>query len=390
MLVPPLKTGRKLNIMVVDDSAIVRGLIVRQLSQQPNFNVVASLANGEMAIHSIRHHQVDVVVLDIEMPVMDGMSALPQLLAAAPGVRVIMASTLTSRNAEISLRALQLGAADYVPKPSLRDDKDALEKFYHELVNKINALGYSSSHIPAPAPQPMPSPNPVTPPPISSAPTSPIAAPAQASQPLPPLPQDIAYPATKPKALAIASSTGGPQALMDIFRALKGKLEETPIFVTQHMPRTFTKILSEHLAQACGRDCHEGIEGERVENGKIYLAPGDYHMVPKLEGGQVIIHLNQEPEVNFCRPAADPMIEGLVDAYGEHLMLLVLTGMGHDGLNGARKLSDKGGTIIAQDKESSVVWGMPRAVADHKLCKAVLPLDRIPSYLTRAFGGGMS
>lgn len=387
MLAHKPQNGRKIHIMVVDDSAIVRGLIVRHLSQQPNFHVVASLANGEMAVNSIRHHDVDVVILDIEMPVMDGMTALPQLLASAPGVRVIMASTLTLRNADISLRALEMGASDYIPKPSLREDKDGLEKFYKELITKINALGHAQTQTPAPRPSPMPSaPSPVATPSIVSAPPTPFVQMASSPPPL----VGVSYPSIKPKALAIASSTGGPQALMDIFRALRGQLDDVPIFVTQHMPRTFTQILAGHITQACGRDCHEAIDGEKVVKGKIYLAPGDFHMVPTADGSDVFIRLNQNPEVNYCRPAADPMIDGLVQAYGRHLLLAVLTGMGQDGLAGARKLVDAGGTVVAQDKDSCVVWGMPKAVTEHNLCKAVLPLAKIPAYMVQAFGGGQS
>lgn len=385
MLAHKPQNGRKIHIMVVDDSAIVRGLIVRHLSQQPNFHVVASLANGEMAVNSIRHHDVDVVILDIEMPVMDGMTALPQLLASAPGVRVIMASTLTLRNADISLRALEMGASDYIPKPSLREDKDGLEKFYKELITKINALGHSPTQAPRPSPAPS-APLPVATPSI----VSPTPAPSVQTASSPPPLVGVSYPSVKPKALAIASSTGGPQALMDIFRALRGQLEDVPIFVTQHMPRTFTQILAGHITQACGRDCHEAMDGEKVEKGKIYLAPGDFHMVPTADGGEVFIRLNQHPEVNYCRPAADPMIDGLVQAYGRYLLLAVLTGMGHDGLAGARKLVDAGGTVVAQDKDSCVVWGMPKAVTEHNLCKAVLPLAKIPAYMVQAFGGGQT
>ncbi len=387
MLAHKPQNGRKIHIMVVDDSAIVRGLIVRHLSQQPNFHVVASLANGEMAVNSIRHHDVDVVILDIEMPVMDGMTALPQLLASAPGVRVIMASTLTMRNADISLRALEMGASDYIPKPSLREDKDGLEKFYKELITKINALGHAPTHAPSSVPHPSPATVvPASMPDITPAPSAPSVQMVSVPPPL----VGVSYPSVKPKALAIASSTGGPQALMDIFRALRGQLDDVPIFVTQHMPRTFTQILAGHITQACGRDCHEAVDGEKVQKGKIYLAPGDFHMVPTAEGGDVFIRLNQNPEVNYCRPAADPMIEGLVQAYGKYLLLAVLTGMGHDGLAGARKLVDAGGTVVAQDKDSCVVWGMPKAVTEHHLCKAVLPLVKIPAYLMQSFGGGQT
>ncbi len=360
--------------MVVDDSAITRGLIVRNLSQQPNFSVVSSLANGELAVNAIAHHDVDVVVLDIEMPVMDGLTALPKLLAAAPGVRVIMASTLTLRNAEISMRALEMGASDYVPKPSMKENKDSVDRFYHELISKINALGHARPAVESAS--------------SSSAPSSAQPQIVSAAQPvILPAPTNVMYPAVRPKALAIAASTGGPQALLEIFGALKDCMGDVPVFITQHMPRTFTKILSGHLSHACGRDCHEGEHGERVKPGKMYIAPGDFHMVPKIEGGEVIITLNQDAEVNYCRPAADPMVEGLVKIYGKHLMLLVLTGMGHDGLSGARQLFDCGGTVIAQDKESCVVWGMPKAVVEHNLCKAVLPLPRIPGYIAQVFGG---
>lgn len=363
-------TGGTIKIMVVEDSAVVRGLMVRRLSQEPNFAVVASLANGEMAVQSIRHHAVDVVLLDIEMPVMDGMTALPKLLALAPGVKVIMASTLTVRNADISLRALQNGASDYIPKPSLKDDKDALEKFYREMIAKVNALGRSAKpkNPAAAAPRPL--------------------APAVAETPPLAAAQTVAYPLLKPKALAIASSTGGPQALTEIFHALGGRLSDVPIFITQHMPPTFTKILATHISQAGGKECHEATHGEAVKSGTVYLAPGDYHMIPRSLRGKVIIELNQNPEVNYCRPAADPMIDGLVDVYGKHLLLAVLTGMGQDGLQGARRLHEAGGTVIAQERESCVVWGMPKAVTEQRLCKAVLPLKDVAEYLVKAFGGG--
>lgn len=389
MLATHTSPGRKIHIMVVDDSAVTRALIVRHLGQQPNFDVVASLANGELAVNAIAHHRVDVVVLDIEMPVMDGLTALPKLLAAAPGVRVIMASTLTMRNAEISMRAMAMGASDYVPKPSMREDKESLERFYSELVSKINALGHARP-VESIAPRIVPSlpASTVAPPPPASASTTLASKAAETISLIPP--QNVSYPAVRPKALAIAASTGGPQALLEIFTALNGRLVDVPIFITQHMPRTFTQILAGHIAHACGRECREAEHGEPVQAGRIYIAPGDFHMVPKFDGAEAVITLNQDPEVNYCRPAADPMIEGLVRVYDKHLMLLVLTGMGHDGLAGARRLFDAGGAVIAQDRESCVVWGMPKAVSEHHLCRAVLPLQRIPGYLVQAFGGGAS
>jgi two-component system chemotaxis response regulator CheB len=372
-MLPPEASDTRIHIMIVDDSAIVRGVLLRHLSAVPQFNVVASLANGEMAVSAIRHQPVDVVILDVEMPVMDGLTALPKLIEAAPEVCVIMASTLTARNAEISLRALEMGAADYVPKPSAKEDKHAQEEFFRELIAKIHALAPGRGRK-----SPMSAPASASTPKISVAPVS-----VCASGP----PPRWLLPSVRPKALAIASSTGGPQALMEIFRPLRGQLTEVPIFITQHMPKTFTRILSEHLAQACGHECHEAVQGERAAGGTIYIAPGDFHMVPYQEGGEIRIGLNQEAEVNYCRPAADPMIEALVSLYGKHLLLLVLTGMGHDGLGGAKALHAAGGAVVAQDRETSVVWGMPKAVVDEQLCRAVLPLSGIAPYLIRAFCG---
>ncbi len=375
---------RKINIMIVDDAAVVRGMILRKLSEVEHFNVVASVANGELAVSSIKHNDVDVVILDIEMPVMDGMTALPLLLEASPETKIIVASTLTKRNAEISLRALEMGAVDYIPKPTSKEDKGALNEFYSELVDKILALTTK------------PKAKEVTPAAVVERTAEEVNAilrramehikPAVISAPSDASP--IAnFPGNRPAALAIAASTGGPQALMEIFQMLQNHLLDVPIFITQHMPPTFTTILAEQLTRAIGRECVEAENGMVVEAGKVYVAPGDYHMVPRIRGSEVVIQLNQDEAVNFCRPAADPMIDGLINIYGKHLMLLVLTGMGHDGFNGAKKLRKIGGSIIAQDRETCVVWGMPKAVTEHGLCKAVLPLKEIGPYVAQAFGG---
>lgn len=190
----------------------------------------------------------------------------------------------------------------------------------------------------------------------------------------------------KPKfqALAIASSTGGPQALSDLLKQLRGRVDHIPIFITQHMPASFTGILAQNLARVSGMDCHEGKDGEMVKPGVVYIAPGDYHMIIEYTAKGNVIRLNKEPPVNFCRPSADPMFYTLAAIYKEKLLAVVLTGMGQDGLNGAKVITDVGGTIIAQDEESSVVWGMPRAVAEAKIAKAVMPLDQMGLYITRS------
>jgi two-component system chemotaxis response regulator CheB len=188
----------------------------------------------------------------------------------------------------------------------------------------------------------------------------------------------------KAQAVAIASSTGGPQALADLCKSLQGKLTTVPVFITQHMPASFTAILAENLTRASGMDCHEAKDGELAKPGVIYVAPGNYHMVAEFSGKGTIIRLNQNPPVNFCRPAADPMFEALSNIYRECLLAVVLTGMGSDGLKGAKKIVADGGQVIAQDEASSVVWGMPKAISDAKIAKAILPLQEIGSYITRA------
>jgi two-component system, chemotaxis family, protein-glutamate methylesterase/glutaminase len=185
-------------------------------------------------------------------------------------------------------------------------------------------------------------------------------------------------------ALAIASSTGGPQALQSLFIALKGCTRNIPVFITQHMPPTFTAILAEHLSKAAGLPCHEAKDNQRVEAGHVYLAPGDFHMQPERTSDGVVVRINQNPPENFCRPAADPMIRNLSAIYGNQLMVAVLTGMGHDGLQGSRKALEAGAEIIAQDQETCVVWGMPRAVTEAKIITQALPLLGLAEYITRA------
>lgn len=347
----------KIRVMVVDDSAIIRGLVSQALETDPEIKIVATASNGKMALQTVAAQPVDIIILDIEMPEMDGITALPQLLKTSPKSRVIMSSSLTLANAEISLKALALGATDTIAKPSVQQDRTATERFYQELRLKVKSIARASRAKPAP---------------IAVAPKM-VATPAQPAYPLHPV-----------KALAIASSTGGPQALIAVFKALNGALLHLPIFITQHMPANFTTILADHLSKACGRTCAEAKDGEPVMPGKIYLAPGDFHMVIARQGAQPVLRLTQDPPVNFCRPAADPMLASLAPIYGKHLLVAVLTGMGQDGLEGAKAARAAGATVIAQDEATSVVWGMPRAVTEAGLAGAVLPLEGVAPYLLRA------
>lgn len=350
-------------VMVVDDSAVIRGLLSRALEEDPEIAVVASVANGQMAVSSVGRSEVEVVVLDIEMPVMDGLTALPKLLEARPGVQVVMASTLTRKNADISMKAMRAGAADYVTKPSSGSELTSADSFKRELTAKVKALGANARRRLGP---------PKVASPAVAATPRPVAAPRQVTLRRPPM--------TTPRALAIGSSTGGPQALLKVLGELKGPLE-IPVFVTQHMPATFTTLLAEHIARVSGRPAREATDGEPLVAGTVYVAPGDWHMRAEQTPAGVRLRVDQGPPENFCRPSVDPMLRSLVPIYGSRLLTVILTGMGSDGLKGCQGVVGAGGGVIAQDEASSVVWGMPGAVATNGLCYAVLPLDRIADHL---------
>jgi two-component system chemotaxis response regulator CheB len=352
--------GDPYHVMVVDDSAVIRGLLTRALEKDPTIKVAASVGNGEAALKALERHDIDVVILDIEMPVMDGLTALPKLLAAKPGIRIIMASTLTRKNAEVSLRALQAGAADYLPKPTSTSELTGADAFRRELLEKVKALAKAAR----PA-------RPAT----SRAVGQKAAAAAVARSPVRPIILRKAS-AALPRIIAIGSSTGGPQALLEVLRDMAASVK-LPILITQHMPATFTTLLAEHIERATGVPCAEGRDGEAVSAGRIYLAPGNFHMTVERSAVGSVIRLNQDQPENFCRPSVDPMLRSLAPVYGSALLTLILTGMGTDGQKGAAEVVAAGGTVIAQDEATSVVWGMPGAVATSGLCSAVLPIKEI-------------
>ncbi|MEE8271366.1 MAG: chemotaxis response regulator protein-glutamate methylesterase [Alphaproteobacteria bacterium] len=372
---PQLTTLDPYRVMVVDDSAVIRGLIARSLENDSAIRVVSSVGNGDAAIKTIGRHAVDVVVLDIEMPVMDGLTALPQIIAASPRTKVIIASTLTKRNAEISVRALAAGATDYIAKPSSKSEMHSADVFGSELVAKVKALGAAARHGGGALPRPGAAPDTV--------------GRTTSLYGLVDAPTLRPWPATfHPEVIAVGSSTGGPQALFRVLAHLTDGARQ-PILVTQHMPPTFTAILAQHISRQTGASAGEAKDGERVENGRCYIAPGDFHMTVEQGGAGPIIRLNQDPPVNFCRPAVDTMMNSIVDVYGRGVVATILTGMGTDGLEGCRRVAAAGGAIVAQDDETSVVWGMPGAVAAAGICNAVLPLDEIGPLLRRlALGPG--
>ena len=361
-------------VMLVDDSVVIRGLMDRWLSQDPAITVVGSASNGAVALKELERCHPEVVVLDLEMPVMGGIEALPRLLKLAPHLKVIVASTLSLRNAEISLQALAAGAADYLPKPESTRDKNVALAYQRELIGKIKALGEAARGHMRRQPE-------------SSGPRTAGVPPAPAAKGLYGDKKVVLRKAASVPArlLAIGCSTGGPQALFSLFGVLRNQIP-LPILITQHMPPSFTTILATHLQKISGVTCAEAVEGEIIKPGRIYVAPGDWHMTVVEDGGKKTIHLDQNPPENFCRPAVDPMFRSIAKCYGSAALAVLLTGMGADGMRGGQVLVDAGGSILAQDEASSVVWGMPGAVATAGLCSGIFPLDQMGAKLLRAVG----
>ena len=394
----PATAHDPIRVMIVDDAVVVRGLVSRWVDEAPDLKTVASLRTGRDAVEQVSRINPDVVVLDIEMPDMDGLTALPLLLGKKRDLIIIMASTLTRRNAEVSLKALSLGAADYIPKPASNREVTTSTTFRHDLIEKIRHLGARRKRAPADARARVPLSVPSAPPAPAAAPSAPartrfsIAEP-RAAAPAAGYASDFKlrpFASVPPRVLLIGSSTGGPQALTTLVARIAPVFDRAPVLITQHMPPTFTTILAEHLARASGRNAHEAVDGEPVVAGTIYLAPGGRHMTVTRRNNQPAISLNDGPLVNFCRPAVDPLFDSAAQIWGSAILSVILTGMGSDGMHGAEKVVVAGGSVIAQDEATSVVWGMPGAAANAGVCAAVLPLDQIGPKIVRLFGGDKS
>jgi two-component system chemotaxis response regulator CheB len=375
---PTSTRQEKLRVMVVDDSVVIRGMISRWIGAEPDMEVAASLRTGLDAVNQIERINPDVAVLDIEMPELDGISALPKLLAKKRDLIIIMASTLTRRNAEISFKALSLGASDYIPKPESTREATAAETFHHDLIQKIRHLGAKVRRTASATAHASPT-------------LAPVLAREAAGRPAAQL-QLVRRPFSMlaPRVLLIGSSTGGPQALMSLVTEIGPVIDRFPVLITQHMPPTFTTILAEHLARSSRRPAHEAIDGEIVKAGKIYLAPGGRHMRVTRHGADAAIALDDGAPVNFCKPAVDPLFTSAIDVWQGGIMSVILTGMGCDGMRGGKDIVAAGGSVIAQDEATSVVWGMPGAAANAGICAAILPLNQIAPKLVRLFSGDRS
>ena len=344
----------KIRILVVDDAVVVRRMLTEVLAGDPMLEVVGTAPNGRIALSKITQVNPDLMVMDIEMPELDGLGTLAELRKTHSRLPVIMFSTLTERGATATLEALALGANDYVTKPAnVGSVAEGMQRIRDQLIPKIKAL-CGRTTLPAPSGPPV------------------------LARPRP----TVFAPGGRVDVLTIGVSTGGPNALAALLPTLPADLP-VPVLIVQHMPPVFTKLLANRLDSQSAVRVKEGAAGDEVRPGQVYIAPGDYHMVVAREGTTVRLRLNQAPPENSCRPAADVLFRSVVDVYGGGTLAVVMTGMGQDGLRGCEPVREAGGQILAQDEATSVVWGMPGFVARAGLADGVLPLGELGAEVVR-------
>jgi len=334
-----------IRVLIVDDSAVIRRLLTAVIDTDPEIDVVGVAHDGQMGLDRIDELQPDLVTLDVEMPIMDGIATLRHIRKRYPRLPVVMFSTLTERGASATIEALSLGASDYVTKPSnVGSIGVAIERVKEQLIPKIKALCPRRSTVPRAAP-------------VVGAPRPRAAT-------------------TGFDVVAIGSSTGGPSALREVLAALPSSFP-LPIVITQHMPPLFTKQLADRLHDGCAISVREAVTGDLLAPGLALIAPGDRHLVFARKANGVTAKLSDAPAENFCRPSVDTMLRSVHATFGGRVLTVMLTGMGADGCKETGLLRDAGGYVIAQDEESSVVWGMPGAVVHAGFSDVVVPLEGV-------------
>jgi len=350
--------GSKKRVLLVDDAVVVRKMLSQAIGQDPDLEVAATAVNGRVALSKFAGLNPDIILLDIEMPEMDGLETVREIRKLDARVPIIMFSTLSERGALITLEALALGATDYVTKPSNVDAASTFEAITRELIPKMRVL----CHLPS----------------TYSLVTA-VAKPVVPAAVLRPRPCLLA-PA---KIVIIGVSTGGPDALAQLLPQLPAQFP-VPVLIAQHMPAIFTAMLAARLTAKSQLSVRECVSGEVVSSGYAVIAPGDYHMVVQMEKGTPMLQTHQGPRENFCRPSVDVLFRSVASVYGERALAVVLTGMGQDGLKGCEMLRAAGARIYVQDEASSVVWGMPGFVAKAGLADKVLPLQQMAAEIVRA------
>jgi two-component system chemotaxis response regulator CheB len=347
----------RIRVLVVDDAVVIRRLVADELAADPAIEVVGTAANGRIALAKLDQVSPDLVILDIEMPELDGLATLREIRKTRPKLPVIMFSALTERGAAATLDALALGATDYFAKPAAGGPDASRLVIRDELIPEIKALCQTAA---------------------ARAPSQP----ASVTMPVAPRPG-----AANVEVVAIATSTGGPNALADVFAGLPGDLP-IPVVMVQHMPPMFTRLLAQRLSAHSPLKVDEGRAGALLQPGHAWLAPGDVHMTVGREGVHIRIRLDQDPPENSCRPSADVLFRSVAHTFGPGALAVVLTGMGQDGLRGCETIRAAGGQVIVQDEPTSVVWGMPGHVARAGLADRVLPLGLIAAEIVRRARAG--
>ncbi len=370
-----------IKVLIVDDSVVFRKILQDALSKTAGIRVVGTANNGKKGIEKIKELKPDLVILDVEMPEMDGLQTLDEIRRQHLNVGVIMFSSLTSKGAQTTLEALSKGAFDFVPKPTGTGAfSESVKRIKEELIPKIKAFAISRRQRRRPIIR-----KPVTPvrPLINrtvktKTSSTHIDTDSKSSKTLKSLTQKKSVPRLllRPEVVAIGVSTGGPNALNEVIPKFP-KNFPVPILLVQHMPPVFTAQLAKRLNDKSQLNVIEAKAGDIIKAGTVYIAPGDYHMEVASSGSSKIIKLNQKPPVNSCRPAVDVMFKSVANVYGGRVVAVIMTGMGQDGFEGCKVLKQKGAVIIAQDRETSVVWGMPKFVTEAGLADKVCPLDRI-------------
>lgn len=359
----------KIRVMVVDDAVVVRKLLAEALSNHPEIEVVATAANGKLALAKIPVVNPDLIILDVEMPELDGLATLSELRKTWRDLPVIMFSSHTQAGAATTLEALQRGANDFVAKPTgMSSIAQSIEQVREQLISRIKVFCHhlrDHSTVVRPA--------------IRIPPTLPTH--GQAVIPTVTAPV-VRVPRGRIEIVVIGVSTGGPNALAEMIPLLPKGLP-VPVLIVQHMPPVFTRMLAERLSLKAQLPVAEGVQGQILLPGHIHLAPGDWHMLVERNEGNLRLKLNQAPPENSCRPAVDPLFRSAAEVCGPNVLAVVMTGMGQDGTRGAQVLHELGAKVIVQDEATSVVWGMPGAVVRAGIADQVLPLGQLAAEISR-------
>ncbi len=339
---------KKIRVMIADDSAFMRMILKDIIDSQPDMKVVAIAKDGLEAVELAVKHKPDVITMDVEMPKLNGIEALKLIMKKAP-TRVIMVSSLTEEGAEITLTALQIGAVDFLPKPA-GSISMTFRQVAGDLVEKIrNAMKIDLKTLLVKRARPS----------VVSMKRTPTAT---------------------GKIVVIGSSTGGPRSLDLVIPPLP-KNFPAPIIIVQHMPPGFTKSLAARLDKVSNLNVKEAQEGDVLKPGWVYVAPGDYHLGAKLTGSRVTLYLDKSPKINNVRPAVDFTLDKVAEIYKDKTIAVILTGMGKDGTKGAFKVKFYKGKVIAESKETCVVFGMPKSVIEEGYADYILPAYDIPKKL---------